>query len=288
VIAALLALSLSLAQQEGGAEGLEARSSLDAMNRARATFEYGDYPQASKLFSQLIEAGRFETPALRAEAYRLLGLALFYQGRRPEAYRAFLEYLYLEPEAELDPFYVPPAAVSFFESVKKEAEPQLTPLRTQRRAELETRKKAAAEEAQRRRQSELEEDRRRLLTMQPQIERRVVQKEFWVSLMPFGIGQLQNGDRSLGIGLAVAEVVAGAASAGSALLIEELRDSSTGKFDNRGQASPYLLASRLNIVKWVGAAVFYALWAGGAVHAAWRYQPEQQLPDRLLQQPGAR
>ena len=56
MIAALLALSLSLAQQEGGAEGLEARSSLDAMNRARATFEYGDYPQASKLFSQLIEA----------------------------------------------------------------------------------------------------------------------------------------------------------------------------------------------------------------------------------------
>jgi tetratricopeptide (TPR) repeat protein len=290
VTAALLALVLSLSQQEASPEPeVEARSAVDAMNRARNTFEYGDYARASQMLSALVEAGRFETPALRAEAYRLLGLSLFYQGRKGESYSAFLEYLYLDPDAELDPFYVPPGAVSFFENVKKEAADKLAPIRAQKRGELEARKKAAAEEAERRRQRELEDDRKRLLTLQPSVERRVVQREFWVSMMPFGIGQLQNGDRSLGIGLAVAEVIAGASSAGSALLIEELRDSSTGKFDNRGQASPYVLAKRLNVVKWVGAALFYALWAGGAVHAALRYQPEQQLPDRLLQPaPGVR
>jgi len=294
VIAFFLAVSLTLAQQEGASAPSpepesEARAAVDAMNRARVTFEYGDYAQASKLLSALVEAGRFETPALRAEAYRLLGLSLFYQGKKGESYSAFLEYLYLEPDAELDPFYVPPAAVSFFENVKKEAGDKLAPIRAQRRAEQDARKKAAADEAARRRQKELEDERRRLLTLQPSVERRVVQREFWVSLMPFGIGQMQNGDRSLGIGLAVAEVAAGAASAGSALLIEELRDSSTGKFDNRGKASPYVLAERLNVVKWLGAALFYALWAGGAVHAAVRYQPEQQLPDRLLQPvPGVR
>jgi tetratricopeptide (TPR) repeat protein len=286
MIAALLALTLTLAQQEVAPEP---RPAVEALSRARGYFEYGDYPRASKMLSQLVEVGRFETPAQRAEAYRLLGLSLFYQGRNGEAYSAFLEYLYLEPDAELDPFYVPPAAVAFFDNVKKEAEPKLAPLRAQKRAEQDARKQVAAEEAARRRQKELEEERKRLLTLQPSVERRVVQREFWVSLMPFGIGQLQNGDRSLGIGLAVAQVVAGAASAGSALLVEELRDSSTGKFDNRGKASPYVLASRLNVVKWVGAAVFYVLWAGGAVHAVARYQPEQQLPDRLLQPlPGAR
>lgn len=292
MIAALLALSLSLSlsQQEASPEPeVEARSAVDAMNRARNTFEYGDYARASQMLSALVEAGRFETPALRAEAYRLLGLSLFYQGRKGESYSAFLEYLYLDPDAELDPFYVPPGAVSFFETVKKEAAGKLAPIRAQKRGELEARKKAAAEEAERRRQKEREDERERLLTLQPSVERRVVQREFWVSMMPFGIGQLQNGDRSLGIGLAVAEVIAGASSAGSALLIEELRDSSTGKFDNRGKASPYVLAQRLNVVKWVGAALFYALWAGGAVHAALRYQPEQQLPDRLLQPaPGVR
>jgi hypothetical protein len=130
-----------------------------------------------------------------------------------------------------------------------------------------------------------------LQQLSPSVERRVVQREFWVSMLPFGIGQLQNGDRTLGIALATAQVIAGASSAGSALLIEELRDSSTGRFNNRGPGNtPYLTASRLNVLKWVSAGLFYALWAGGAIHAAVHFQPEEQLPDRLLQSeaPGAR
>ena len=281
-----LAITLVLAQAKP--EDREP-SSVEAMNRARVTFEYGDYPQASKLLSALLEAGRFESLSVRAEAYRLLGLSLFYQGRKGEAYRAFLEYLYLEPDAELDPFYVPPAAVSFFEQVKKEAEPQLAPLRAQKRAEQEARQKQVAQEAERRRQRELEEERKRLQQLQPPIERRVVQHEFWVSMMPFGIGQLQNGDRTSGTVLATAQVISGAASAGSALLIEQLRDSTTGRFDNRsGGSSPYETARRLNVVKWVGAAVFFALWAGGAIDAAIHFKPEEQLPDRLLQPAGPR
>jgi hypothetical protein len=194
-----------------------------------------------------------------------------------------LEYLYLEPDSELDPFFVPPAAVSFFDQVKKEAEPKLGPLRAQRRAAEEVQRRAAAEEAERRRQRELEAERRRLQEISPSIERRVVEHQFWVALMPFGIGQLQNGDKQLGITLAVSQVVAGAASAGSALLIETLRNEQTGKFDNSGGgATQYQIAQRLNVVKWVGAALFYALWVGGAVHAAINYKPEEQLPDRLL------
>jgi len=142
----------------------------------------------------------------------------------------------------------------------------------------------AAEEAERRRQRELEEERKRLLQISPSIERRVIQHEFWVTMMPFGIGQIQNGDRKLGIFLATSQLIAGAASAGSALLIEQLRDNATGRFDDRGPGStPYKTAARLNVVKWVGAVIFYALWAGGAIHAAVNYKGEEQLPDRLLQ-----
>jgi tetratricopeptide (TPR) repeat protein len=282
VIAALL-VSLLLAQAQPGQDD-DPRAAVDALNRARVTFEYGDYAQAAKLLAALVEAGRFESLQTRAEAYRLLGLSLFYQGRKGEAYSAFLEYLYINPDAELDPFYVPPAAVSFFEQVKKEAEPRLQPLRAQKRAEQEVQKRAASEEAERRRQRELEAERRRLQEISPSIERRVVQHEFWVTMMPFGIGQLQNGDRKLGIFLATAQVISGAASAGSALLIEGLRDPITGRFSNSGAGSTdYKTAQRLNIVKWVGAALFYGLWAGGAIHAAINYKGEEQLPDRLLQ-----
>jgi tetratricopeptide (TPR) repeat protein len=281
-VIALLALTLTIAQADTTEKELP--SAVEAMNRARVTFEYGDYAQASKLLSALVEGGRFESLALRAEAYRLLGLSLFYQGRKGEAYSAFLEWLYIEPDAQLDPFYVPPAAVSFFDQVKKEAEPKLAPIRAQKRAEQEARQKAAAEEAERRRQRELEEERKRIQQLTPPVERRVVQHEFWVSMMPFGIGQLQNGDRTLGMVLATAQVISGAASAGSALLIEELRDTTTGKFSNTGPGStPYRTAERLNVVKWVGAGVFYALWAAGAIHAAIHFKGEEQLPDRLIQ-----
>jgi len=279
---ATLAIVMQLAQGQPAQE--QSRAAADAMARARVTFEYGDYAQASKLLSALVEAGRFDSLQTRAEAYRLLGLSLFYQGRKGEAYSAFLEYLYIDPDAELDPFYVPPAAVSFFEKVKKEAESRLQPLRAQKQVQQDAQKRAAAEEAERRKQRELEAERRRLQEISPSIERRVVQHEFWVTMMPFGIGQLQNGDRKLGIFLATAQLITGAASAGSALLIEQLRDNATGKFDDNGPgATPYKSAKRLNVVKWVGAALFYALWAGGAIHAAINYKPEEQLPDRLLQ-----
>lgn len=283
MIVGILAAALTLAQAAPPSDQ-DARAAIEAMNRARVTFEYGDYAQASRLLSALVEAGRFESLQMRAEAYRLLGLSLFYQGRKGDAYSAFLEYLFINPDAELDPFYVPPAAVSFFDQVKKEAEPRLAPLRAQRRAEQDAQKRAAAEEAERRRQRELEDERRRLQQIAPSVERRVVQHEFWVTMMPFGLGQLQNGDTKLGIFLATAQLISGAASAGSAVLIEGLRDNATGRFDNTGSGgTQYRTAQRLNVVKWVGAALFYALWAGGAIHAAVNYKGEEQLPDRVLQ-----
>lgn len=248
---------------------------IEAMTKARSTFEYGNYGTTAKILEGLIAHGRFETAALRAEAYKLLGLSLVNLGKRSEAYSPFLELLLLEPDTEFDPFYVPPEAIELLGRVKKDAEPQLAPMRAQRRAEQESRKRAADEE---RRKREQDEEQRRLAAQRPNVERRVVQREFWVSVLPFGIGQLQNGDRTLGIGLATSEVIAGAASAGSALLIEELRDTSTGKFG----PGVYPLATRLNVVKWIGAGLFYGLWAFGAVHAAIRYQPEQHLEDRVI------
>jgi len=168
--------------------------------------------------------------------------------------------------------------VDFFDQEKKDLEPQLAPIRAQKRVEREARRKQLEAEAARRRE---EEQARRIRAQQPNVERRVIQREFWVSLLPFGLGQLQNGDRSLGYTLATLQVIFGAASAGSALLIEGLRDNSTQKFG----ATEYRIATKLEIVKWVGAAAFYGLWAGGAVDAAIHFKPETQLQDRLIVPP---
>jgi hypothetical protein len=274
-----LAAAFALAAAQGAPAQVQPESedaAAEQVRQAQREFEYGDYARVSQRLAPLVEVGRFQTPELRARAYTLLGEALLLQTppREAEAHRAFLELLYLDPDTELDPFYVPPRVIDFFEREKKELEPQIAPLRAQRRAEKEARRRAREEEAARRQKEEAE---RRMRALQPNVERTVVQHEFWVSLLPFGIGQLQNGDRSLGYTLATLEVIFGAASAGSALLIETLRDESTQKFG----PGDYKIATRLEIVKWIGATAFYGLWAFGAVHAAINYRSQTITKDEL-------
>src|SRR5207248_3574169 len=108
------------------------------------------------------------------------------------------------PGTDREPVYCRPVVTEIFKRERKELEPQIAPLRAQRRAEKQARRRAFEEEAQRRRQEEAE---RRLRSIQPNVERTVVQHEFWVSLLPFGLGQLQNGDRTLGYTLATLEVI---------------------------------------------------------------------------------
>jgi hypothetical protein len=277
LVAALAAAGPAPAQQTERQQLESEDAAAEQVRIAQRDFEYGDYAKVTQRLAGLVEVGRFDTPELRARAYSLLGQALLLQNppRPAEAHRAFLELLLLDPDTELDSFYVPPRVIEFFDREKKELEPQIAPLRAQRRAEKEARRRAFEEEAQRRRQEETE---RRLKTIQPNVERTVVQHEYWVSLLPFGLGQLQNGDRTLGYTLATLEVIFGAASVGSALLIETLRDQNTQKFG----PGDYQIAHRLQIVKWVGAAAFYSLWAFGAVHAAMNYKAHTIVKDQLL------
>jgi hypothetical protein len=293
VLAALLVSLGAAAAQERATKALDApapSSPREALQQARAAFEFQDYALAERLLA--VHTAGLETPAQRAEGYRLLGIARFYQNKVEGAESAFFELLKLEPDEELDPFYVSPRAIAFFDQVKRERDAELQPIRDQRKREADERRKAAEAEAAEKKQRDQEEEARRLNALRPPtiLERRVVQREFWVSLMPFGIGQFQNGDQTLGTVLATSEIVAGSTSALSALLIEGLRDRSTGKFSR----DSYNIAKNLEIAKWASAGAFYALWLGGAVHAAVKFKPETTGSELVLpsaatpaQQPGA-
>src|SRR3989442_12300440 len=100
---ALLAVILLSQAQPAQPPDEESRAAIEAMNRARVTFEYGDYAQASKLLAALLEAGRFEALQMRAQAYRVLGVSLFYQGGKGGACDAFLEDLYINPNSQRTP-----------------------------------------------------------------------------------------------------------------------------------------------------------------------------------------
>ncbi len=249
-----------------------------ALQRARAAFDKGDWATVSR---ELVDnVARIEAPAQRADGYRILGIAQFYQGKSDAASAAFIEALTLDPDMELDPFTVSPRAIALFEQVKASAEEALKPIRERKRQEADERRKKLEQEANERRLREKEEEEKRLAALRPPpvLERRVVQREFWVSLLPFGVGQMQNGDQNLGTALATSQIIAGATSAGSALLIEALRDNGTGKFTD----SNYQIAKRLQVSKWIGAGAFYGLWLFGAIHATLRYKPETNPTELVL------
>src|SRR5229473_2291718 len=132
-LAAALAAAAPASAQQTERQQLDSEdAAAEQVRLAQRDFEYGDYAKVSQRLAGLVEVGRVET------------------------HRAFLELLFLDPDTELDPFYVPPRVIEFFDREKKELEPQIAPLRAQRRAEKEARRRAFEEEAQRRRQEENE------------------------------------------------------------------------------------------------------------------------------------
>ncbi len=81
---------------------------------AAKQLELGEFEAAEKTIRRSI----LRPLENRAEAYRILGLSLFFQERFLEARAAFLEYLRSEPDAHLDPALVPPEAITLFEDVR--------------------------------------------------------------------------------------------------------------------------------------------------------------------------
>ena len=89
-----------------------------ALDKARAAYEYGDMELVAETARQVAEGRVHPTPVQRAQALRLLGIALYLTGRPEGAESAFLELLRLRPNVRLDPTNTRPDVISFFETVR--------------------------------------------------------------------------------------------------------------------------------------------------------------------------
>lgn len=239
----------------------------DDLATARAAFEYGQYERARGIAEDLISRGALPKEEELLEAYRIVGLAHFYS-RRPDrlerAERTFLQLLSIDPDYRLDPFFTPPAAVTFVEDVRRKYATELEPIREQRRLVR------AAQRAQ-------EEMRRKLVEAAqkqeeeapPQTVKLVTKRHFPVVFLPFGAGQFQNDEPQLGTAVATVQVAAGLASVISYAAIEALREPSGG-FDRGNLAT----ANTLDVVKWATAGIFYVAWGFGVADAWSKYTPE--------------
>lgn len=240
----------------------------DDLGTARAAFEYGQYEKARGIAEGLLARGALAKEEDLLEAHRIVGLAHFYSRRADRlerAERTFLQALSIDPDYRLDPFFTPPAAVTFVEDVRRKYERELEPIREQRRLVR------AAQRAQ-------EEMRRKLVEAArkdeeqpppPQKVKLVTRRHFPVVFLPLGAGQFQNDEPELGLAVATVQVVAGLTSVIGYSVIEGLRQPSGG-FERKDLA----LANTLDVVKWASAGIFYVAWGYGIADAWSKYTPE--------------
>ena len=169
---------------------------------ARSAYESADYAVAAQRFAKL---GGGDTPSLTnrsllLEAKKYLGASYLFIGKLQLAEAEFERLLRMDSQYILDPLSFPEEVQRLFTRVK---------------ARLDSERRVAEEE-QRREQDRLsrketeriagEQQRWARLTALAQEERVWQQRSRWIALMPFGIGQVQNGHASLGAILAVSEV----------------------------------------------------------------------------------
>ncbi len=245
------------------------------VKRARDRYEFGAWADAVATARDTLARYPDLPEPLAIETWRILGMAEFQLGDKAEARSAFIHLLSIDPDQVLDPFLVPPPIVEFFDKVRADAEPQLAPLREQKK-QLKEQERLA------------EEARRKLLAEEmartgPPSKVIVVQEHVYLlNFLPFGVGQFQNGENTKGIIIAVSQVVFGAINIGAifahnAIADDPSRRCSVSTVTNCSNPpipdSDRQLLNNIDIVKYVSAGLFWGTYIYGVADSLVHYVP---------------
>lgn len=183
----------------------------EALDQGRTAYDRGDYARAIDTIHPLlypsIELG---TEDEVVQAHRLLALSYFFVNKPKEAEAEVTSLLALRPTYELDPIVDPPVAVRFFEDVRRRQAERLQAVKQREREEAEReRQKEERERAEARARAE-----------RIYVDRMVERHSRLVAALPFGIGQVQNGQNGKAIAFGVSEGVLGLTSLAAYLAIQ--------------------------------------------------------------------
>jgi len=204
-------------------------SELDQFQNARAAYESLNYDLAVDLFSGLLaEAAPNDRRPLVIESRKYLAASYLFMGRIADADRELRVLLTVEPDYVLDPLGFPAEVQRAFARVKAEMDERRADEAARRSAE-----EAASRSARERAQSAERERLERLIEL-ARTERFVTERSRWVAMIPFGVGQYQNGHEGLGLLLAVTEGVLLAGSITAYAFHAELRGQTPapGRYDD--------------------------------------------------------
>lgn len=223
--------------------------------------------------------------AERVAARELLGVGYFFLAQQTpnaearadltaKAKDVFLRLLRERPEHVLDQLVFPASVVELFEQVRRENAVELEALLASRDsgptgADLQT----------------------------LYIERATTQRVWWLNLMPFGIGQFQNGDYAKGTAFALLQAGSLVFNVASYwVIVLQFQDPVTGLFEHDAgdQSSNYANALRWRRNLYIGLGSFVGVWAVSIVDALVNYELESVRirtldapPPELQNDPGA-
>lgn len=215
----------------------------EVLENGRHLYEYGDYGGMVELLEQALAEGRFQGVE-RLEVHRLLGFGHFILQDRVKSREHFLQLLTREPDAELDPLYMPPTVIDFFKNIREENREMIEAIRKHRKGEEE------GEGAQ---------------PSGPPVIRE--KNPYFVSFIPFGAGQFQNGDKIKGTLFLTGEIAMLGVNISSYLVSANL-DGDDGYYSKDNAKA----AKNWRIAQYVSLGVFTALVVGGIIDAVLNYR----------------
>jgi hypothetical protein len=244
--------------------------------QARGAYQFGDYKKVIQLLvPALYPMVSFESTVDQIQARRLLSLAFLFERNVQAAEREFVALLALDPGFTLDPLIDPPQFVDFFNVVRAKHKEQLAAEERRRREEDEMRRWAEAKRA--------DEEHRAEARRQEALRYVWVtdERSRWLTVVPFGVGQFQNGQRKKGFALLGAEAALGGASLSLALTVRLRYRDGTFPYQDAEERDR---ADALVSAQVITGALFFAAAIYGALDGLYYYDSVPLRPRKVLRE----
>jgi tetratricopeptide (TPR) repeat protein len=217
---------------------------------ARTVFRSGQYGEAIALFNGLLyPTSRLSDSQELADAHLLLAVCYFETGKREFAEREFEEALALRPDLHIEAFGFSRAATEFLETKK---------------GQIDERTREAAERLR------MARERQRLIAAVNRLKVKE-QPNMLLNLVPFGVGQFQNGERSRALFFGLSELVLGGVSV--AMWAYQLRYA-----DGLVPPDEVDTVRNVQVVQVTTGTLCIAVMGWGIIDAFWRYKGARFRP----------
>jgi hypothetical protein len=267
----LIAVAIGTLALYGHDAAADVQSDLEKAHSAYVAHKFGD--AEARLRALLDEKKkRLTDPDSVADARMYLGAVLVAEDKKDEAGLVFEQLVLDKPDYEPDPLRVSLEAIDAYIDARTRLRDRLAELKAEEvRKVQERRKKEEADRANAAAHLALLE---KLASTETITERH----SRWLALLPFGAGQFQNGQDTLGWVVLSSEALLGVTSIGGVVVALAEQEQASGAYQRRDLQEATSFNRRAQYAAYVAdwcAAGFFAVAAGGIVHAQLTFVPER-------------